>query len=221
MSGTVSTSVPSRSKTAAGQRDSAISRPPPGRVEVGAGEDVPRLEADVAQRLPGLRAAVDRAQHDLDGGAAVAQLAGRVAHRAAGGDDVLDEGHPPPADVGALGEPARAVRLRLLAHEDRGQPGEAAEHRDDRDAAELEPAEQVGALGHQRSQLLGHPPQQRRVGLELVLVEVLADDLAGPQRELPGHPAGGVDVAGQRCTFTHGSRFSLVAASRPRPPATM
>ena len=68
----------------------------------------------------------------------------RVPHGAAGGDDVLDQGDPAAGHVGALGELAGAVLLGLLADEQRRQPGPGAEHRDDRDAAELEAAEQVG-----------------------------------------------------------------------------
>ena len=53
---------------------------------------------------------------------------GRVADRAAGGDDVLDDRDPATGDVGALGELGGAVLLGLLAHEQRGQAGAALHH---------------------------------------------------------------------------------------------
>ena len=76
--------------------------------------------------------------------AGLAQRVGRVADGAAGRDHVLDQRDPPPGDVRALGELAGAVLLGLLAHEQRRQPGRAAHHGRDRDAAQLEPAEQLG-----------------------------------------------------------------------------
>ena len=88
---------------------------------------------------------------------ASAQRARGVADRAAGGDHVLDEGDPPARDVRALGELAGAVLLGLLAHEERRQPGLRRHHGGDRDAAELEPAEQLGALREQVDHLRGDP----------------------------------------------------------------
>ena len=54
-------------------------------------------------------AAVDRAHDDLDHGAGRAQRPGGVADGAAGGDDVLDERHPPAGDVAG---PRPACRCR-------------------------------------------------------------------------------------------------------------
>ena len=69
--------------------------------------------------------------------------------------DVLDDREPPPVDLAALGEPARAVGLRLLAHEERREAGELRQHRRDRDPTELEPGEHLGAVGHERHERLG------------------------------------------------------------------
>ena len=62
---------------------------------------------------------------------------------------------------------------------------------------ELEAAEELGVVGDQADHLLDHPGQQRGIGLEEVLVEVLRGDLAGPQGERPGQAAARVDVAGE------------------------
>ena len=142
-----------------------------------------------------------------------------VASRTAppGGDHVLDQGDPAPGHVRPLGELAGAVVLGLLAHEERGPPGQAADHRGDRDAAELETAEQVGVLRQQVDHLLGDPEQQPGVGLEEVLVEVLRRLLARAEGELPGQSADRVDVGSQR--LVHGPehigvRVGAMLASR-------
>ena len=59
---------------------------------------------------------------DLDDGPGLAQRARRVADRAAGGDDVLDQRDPSAGHVGPLGQLAGAVVLGLLAHEQRRCP---------------------------------------------------------------------------------------------------
>ena len=56
----------------------------------------------------------------------------------------------------------------------------------DRDAAELEPGEHLGAVGHERHERLGDVAQQRGIGLEPVLVEVLVAHRPGAQHELAG-----------------------------------
>ena len=96
-----------------------------------------------------LRAPVDRADHHLDHGPGLPQRPRRVAYGAAGGDHVLDQGDPATGHVGALGELAGAVLLGLLAHEQRRMTGQAADHRGDRDAAELQAAEQLGVARQQ------------------------------------------------------------------------
>ena len=158
----------------------------------------------------------------------VAQRAGRVADGATGRDHVLDDGDPSTGHVGALGELGGAVLLGLLAHEQRRQPGPRADHRGDRDAAELEAAEQLGVLGQQVDHLRGHPVEQAGLGLEEVLVEVGVGDLAGAEGELPGQAADGVDVGGEGGVGGHGpdlsdaawvawGRAHREAARQPRP----
>ena len=87
--------------------------------------------------------------------------------------------------------------LAFLRTNSAGSPVLRAHHRRDRDAAELEPAEQLGALRQQVDHLRGDAVEQRRLGLEEVLVEVGVRDLSRAEGELPGQAAGGVDVGGE------------------------
>ena len=118
-------------------------------------------------------APVDHDHRVLDGGAALAQVARREHDLASRGHDVLDDREPAPVDVTALREPARAVGLRLLAHEQGRQPGELRQHRGERDPAELEACQRVGPSRDQWHQRLADRTQKRGVRLEQVLVEVL------------------------------------------------
>src|SRR5690606_15557356 len=99
-----------------------------------------------------------------------------------------------PRNVLALGELAGAVLLGLLPHEERRDARLRAHHGRDRYAAELEPTEELGALGDQVDHLRRHAVEEARVSLEEVLVEVLVRHLPGSQGELPAQTAGGVDV---------------------------
>ena len=73
-----------------GRRSGAGAHP----VELVLGEHRAHLEADVGQRVLRPGAPVDRAHHGLHDGAGLAQRAGGVADRTAGGDDVLHQQHP-------------------------------------------------------------------------------------------------------------------------------
>ena len=120
-----------------------------------------------------------------------------VEDRAARGDDVFDDAQPLAVELAALGEPAGAVGLRLLAHEPRGQPADLRHHRGERNAAELETGERVHRRRDERHAGRAMSPEQRGVRLEHVLVEVLVADDARPQRERAREMRGGVDPAGE------------------------
>ncbi len=151
---------PTRSRGAPGSRR-------PGGVQISLPEHRTDVETDVGERVRTFRAAVDGADHDLDGGPGLAQRTGGVADGAAGGDHVLDQGHPATGDVRTLDQLGGAVGLRLLAHEQRRHARRRAQHGRDRDPTELEPPEQLGALGHEVDQsaprpLPGAPGRTRR-----------------------------------------------------------
>ena len=91
-------------------------------------------------------------------------------HRATGGGGVLDGEHPPAGDVRALDAPLQAVRLALLADDERVQPaaarGGGVQHRGrDRVGAEREPADrvEVEVVGQVEHDLAD---QRRRRGVE-------------------------------------------------------
>ena len=63
----------------------------------------------------------------------------------------------------------------------------------------------------------GHPGEQRRVGLEEVLVEVLRRHLARAERELPGQAAAGVDVGARSGRRVIGHRPIMAHALRVGP----
>jgi hypothetical protein len=65
--------------------------------------------------------------------------------------------------------------------------------------------------GHQRRQRFGDAPQQHRVGLEQVLVEVLVRHHAGPELELTGQVRAVEDVASEVGVVAH----ALKPAIRP------
>ena len=77
------------------------------------------------------------------------------------------------------------------------------------------PPMQVDVLGQQGLHLRGHPGQERRVGLEEVLVEVLAGHLTRAERELAGQAAPGVDVTGEVGvgSVSHGETLATVTGS--------
>ena len=63
----------------------------------------------------------------------------------------------------------------------------------------------------------GDPREQGGVGLEEVLVEVLTRDLSGPQRELAGEPAAGVDVTRQaliHVPYSRSMRILIIGGTR-------
>ena len=111
------------------------------------------------------------------------QVLGRQHHLPARGDDVLDDEKAASRHVTALAHLLGAVLLRLLAHEVGRQPGHRREHGGQRDAAELQPGQALGPLGHQRHQGVDDLGQQRGVGLEAVLVEVVVGRAARAQDE--------------------------------------
>src|ERR1022692_735050 len=126
------------------------------RVEQFLGEDGPYFDPVAGQAAGAVARSVDRADDVGHGGSQVAQGPGRGDDRAAGGDDVLDQYHRAVGRIAALGELASAVVLGLLAHEQRGDTGGLAEHGDQRDSAEFQSAEQVGAIGYERPHRAGH-----------------------------------------------------------------
>lgn len=166
-------------------------------VQVGSGQQVARGQVDVGQRVAGIGAAVNRADDGLDRRARLAQGKGGVSDRTTGGDDVLDEGHAASVDICTLGQPLGSVLLGLLPDEECGRGGEAAEHRGERDAAELQAAKKVCVFGNQRDHALGDSPKEVRVGFEEVLVEVLGGDLTTTKREGARQSAGPVNVTGK------------------------
>ena len=70
-----------------------------------------------------------------------------------------------------------------------------------RNAAELETGERVDAGGYQRYARGGDRPEQLRVGLEHVLVEVLVADDARPQRERAREMRHGIDPVSEIVTI--------------------
>src|SRR3990172_4876386 len=111
----------------------------------------------------------------------------RLRGRATAGDDVLDEADDLPRPEHALEQAAGAVALRLLAHDQEGEPGLERRGGGQRDRPEL------GACEERRVRLLlaglrGDPlperPQEVGAGLEAVLVEVVARAPAGAQNEV-------------------------------------
>ena len=139
--------------------------------------------ADVQRRQIG--PAPDGADDAVDLGAGLAQQPDALDDLTAGRDDILDHDDHLAGDVGALDGLAGPVRLGLLADERRRETSAQRDRRRQRDRAQLEPRDDV----RPRVQQLGHPHRDRleqgRVRLELVLVEVLARDLPGAERELP------------------------------------
>ena len=123
-------------------------------VQLGTGEDRADLETHVGQRVLALAGDRSIAQTTISTTAPSARSAA-VASRTA----------PPvvmtssisvtrrPVDVRALGQLAGAVRLGLLAHEEGGSAGAGTDHGGDRDAAELEAAQQLGVRGGSRSSI--------------------------------------------------------------------
>jgi hypothetical protein len=67
----------------------------------------------------------------------------------------------------------------------------------ERNAAELQAAEHVGAGRHQRAHVARQPGQERGIGLEPVLVEVLARGTSRAERERSVQAASRIDVAGE------------------------
>src|SRR5204863_5019315 len=88
---------------------------------------------------------------------------------------------------------------------------------DDRDAAHLEAAEQLGAVRQQRHHRGRDAGEEVGVRLEEVLVEVLPGDLTGPQDELAGEPAAGVDVTRQaliHVPYSRSMRILIIGGTR-------
>jgi hypothetical protein len=102
-----------------------------------------------------------------------------------------------PADLGALGQPGGPVGLGRLAHERTRQARPLPKRRDHRDATHLQACQHLRPLGDQRHHRGGELTQQSRVGLELVLVEVLIGHPARPQHEAAGQPAAVTDPTGK------------------------
>ena len=146
-------------------------------VQLGLGEHRAHLEADVGERVLPLGAAVDRA--DDVSTTAPASRSARVASRTAPPVVITSSTRVTrrPATSGPSASLQVPYSLACLRTNSAGQPGAGAEHGRDRDAAELEPAEQLGAVGDQLDHLLHDARQQRGIGLEEVLVEVLRGHL--------------------------------------------
>ena len=145
------------------------------------------------------------------------QVPGRQHDLAAGRHDVLDDQDPPAGDLRPLGQLGRAVLLRLLAHERRRQPRRQRQGGGHRHAAQLEAGEHLGAGRDERHGGRRHLPQQLRVGLEQVLVEVRRRHLARAQGERAGQPARLPDAAGQVGQVGGGHGPTLPGPSVPRP----
>ena len=155
----------------------------------------------------------------VDDRAPVAEVAARRDHLTARRHDVFHHREAPAVDVAALGQSAGAVGLGLLAHEVRGDAGQLRQHRRDRHATELEPGERVGVGRHERHERGRDLAQQRRVGLEEVLVEVLVAHGARAQHELAGEVRAARSMASEPRSLrvVHcGQPFSLVSSTRRR-----
>ena len=127
-----------------------------------------------------------------------AELDRGVEDRTTGGDHVFDDAEPRAVDVTALRELAGAVRLRFLADEAGRPPGDLRQHRGERHPAELEPGQRFRVGRHERREGDGEVVEQRGVGLEAVLVEVLRARHTRTQRERPGEVRRRVHARGKR-----------------------
>src|ERR1700744_2315984 len=76
-------------------------------------------------------------------------------------------------DLGAFGQPGRAVSLSLLPHEGARQAGSLPERGDDRDSSHFQASQNLCPDRNEGHHRLGELVQQSRIGLELILVEVL------------------------------------------------
>src|SRR5262249_51033274 len=107
--------------------------------------------------------------------------------RPAGRDDVLHEAH----QLARAAEPFKPVRgaifLRLTAHDDEGPSGRHGCRSCQRDGSERGPRKPDGIwlnVLHDGGEALSELPQQFRLRLEAVLVEVVARALAGAEHEI-------------------------------------
>ena len=105
----------------------------------------------------------------------------------------------------ALGQPCRAVSLGRLPHERARQAGPLPERRDHRDAAHLQARQHLGPFRNQRHHRIGKLARQSRIGLELVLVEVLVSYPARTQHEAARQPAAITNPASKICISHHDS----------------
>ena len=137
--------------------------------------------------LGAARLAVDHADDGPEHRALRPELDRGVEDRAARGHDVFDDAEPLPVELAALGEPAGAVGLGLLADE-AGRAGRSAATSSWRAGSR-----RARARRGRRSRpapagthAVRDGAQQARVRLEQVLVEVLVAHHARAQRERPG-----------------------------------
>ena len=107
-----------------------------------------QLDPGCMQRLPAARFAVDHTEGMLDDAAQRTQLLARCKDLPARRDNIFDDEEASMGHLAPLGEPARAIVLRALPHEERRQPGPERERRNQGDPAELEAREGVYSGGH-------------------------------------------------------------------------
>jgi hypothetical protein len=142
---------------------------------------------------------VDDAQRIADLGPQLTQLASGDHDLPARGHHILDDQDPPSPDPGTLGQPGRAISLGRLPHERARQSSPLPEHRDHRDAAHLQARQHLGPFRNQRHHRIGKLAQQRRISLELVLIEVLISHPARTQHKAARQPTAITNPASKVC----------------------
>src|SRR5262249_31216931 len=110
----------------------------------------------------------------------------------------------------------RAVVLRLLANEARGDARLSRQRGREGYAAELETGKRVGPFGDERFQRACDGEQELGVRLEQILVEVLAAEHTGPKDELAGEVRHVVDPAGEGVRVAHVRHPAMVSRGARR-----